>query len=106
MSGFPRRWLVFIWLFSSVSCFINGFRYRTLHRLLQELENAINGFYKGFRCFKRHEVTNLRQELHPKQVGKRVAESICPCWWRNRISLAPENHRRMRDGNWWGVPRD
>src|SRR5207248_3155337 len=71
----------------------------------QELENGTNGLHDGFRCFKGHEVTNIRQELHPKQVGKRVAESICPCRWRNRISLAPENHRRMRDGNGWDVPR-
>src|SRR6266536_1945217 len=72
---------------------------------VQESENGTDGLHDCLRCFKGHEVTNVRQELYPKQVGKRVAKPICPCCWRNRISLAPENHRRMRDGNWWGVPR-
>src|SRR5437764_219714 len=89
----------------SMAC--DGFRYRVLNRLsLQELENRTNSLHDGFRCFKGHEVTNVRQELYPKQVGKCVAKSIGPCWWRNRISLTPENHRRMGDGNWWDVPRD
>src|SRR5438094_10540501 len=76
-------------------------QHRARNRLLQALENGMNGLYDCLRCFKGNEVTNIRQELHPKQVGKRVAKSICPCRWRNRISLAPENHRRMRDGNRW-----
>ena len=84
---------------------INGFRSRVLNRLsLQELENGTNSFHDGLRRFKGHEVTNARQELDPKQVGKGVAKSICPGRWGNRIRLAPENRRRMWDGNRWGVP--